>query len=227
LLQLTQNPLITQELEDRKINDWDLNEEYVKILYQEIMDSDIYAKYMNSDTNSYEADKKFIIDLYKNIIAPNDKLYEYIEDVKLTWLDDLPLVNTYLVKQFKKVKKDSLNNFFLPKLFKDNEDKEFTSKLLKKTLLNNEKLLNEIANKTENWDKDRIAHLDSILLQMGISELLYFPSIPTKVTMNEYLEIAKEYSTPKSSIFINGILDKLVKEYTASKTLNKMGRGLL
>ncbi|MCL4148479.1 UNVERIFIED_CONTAM: hypothetical protein GTU68_015215 [Idotea baltica] len=104
---------------------------------------------------------------------------------------------------------------------------DFAKKLLTKTLLNNAKLEKEIEGKTPNWDKDRIADIDSILLKMAICEVLNFPSIPEKVTMNEFLEIAKEYSTPKSSIFINGILDKLLKEYKADGKLNKTGRGLL
>ncbi len=227
LLQLVNNSSLLDEIENRKLNDWDLHTDYVNIIYNEILENDTYQKYMASETPSYDDDKALIIALYKTVIAPNEKLYEYLEDVKLTWLDDLPIVNTFILKLFRKAKTSSANQFFLPLLFKDINDKEFALMLLKKTLLHNEALLNEISGKTLNWDKDRIAHLDSILMQMGISEITYFPSIPTKVTMNEYLEIAKEYSTPKSSIFINGILDKLVKEYASENKLNKIGRGLL
>ena len=112
-------------------------------------------------------------------------------------------------------------------LLKDEEDLKYAKQLLTKTLLKNVELEKEIEGKTPNWDKDRIADIDSILLKMAICELMNFPSIPEKVTINEFLEIAKEYSTPKSSIFINGILDKLVKEYKKEGRLNKMGRGLL
>ena len=112
-------------------------------------------------------------------------------------------------------------------MLKNSEDRDFAVDLFKKTLLNRSKLNEEIAKRTTNWDSERIASLDSILLQMAICEIQKFPSIPTKVTINEYLEVAKEYSTPKSSMFINGILDKIVKEYTAQGTLNKMGRGLM
>lgn len=103
----------------------------------------------------------------------------------------------------------------------------YASTLLSKTLLKDSELADEIEGKTPNWDKDRLADVDGILLKLAICELLYFPSIPERVTINEYLEIAKEYSTPKSSIFINGILDKLVKEYRDTGKLKKAGRGLL
>ena len=111
-------------------------------------------------------------------------------------------------------------------LYKNDDDREFALKLLRKVILNNEKLDNEIDGKTPNWDKDRIADIDMIILKIGIAEFLYFSSIPERATINECLEISKEYSTPKSSSFINGILDKLVKEYTKEGKLNKLGRGL-
>ncbi|RTE53074.1 transcription antitermination factor NusB [Arenibacter aquaticus] len=227
LIQISGNKSLKEELANRKLNNWYLNEEYVRIIYQEVMESDIYATYMSSTQNSYEEDKKLIIDLFREIIAPNEKIYDYFEDDKLTWVDDIPIVNTYLLKHFKKVKESSLPSYFLPELYKDEEDLVYAKRLLTKTLLNNAKLEQEIEGKTPNWDKDRIADIDAILLKMAICELLNFPSIPERVTINEFLEIAKEYSTPKSSIFINGILDKLVKEYKQDGKLKKVGRGLM
>ena len=150
-----------------------------------------------------------------------------MEDRNLTWLDDLPTVNTTILKLLRKAKVNASENYFTPKLYKDSEDKQFAIDLLKKTLLNRTAIGKEIEQKTKNWDPDRIANVDYVLLQMAICELKNFPSIPVKVTINEYLEISKEYSTPKSSIFINGILDKLVKEYEASGELKKVGRGLM
>jgi N utilization substance protein B len=182
---------------------------------------------MSTTTSTFKEDKAFVIDLFTEIIAPNDKLYDYFEDKRLTWLDDLPVVNTAILKILKKVKASSDGKFFTPKLFKDTEDREFGVNLLKKTILNQAKFGEEIGAKTKNWDADRITQIDSILMQMAICEFQKFPSIPVKVTINEYLEIAKEYSTPKSSNFINGILDKIVKGYTEEGTLNKIGRGLM
>ncbi len=227
LLQLSGNTLLRSELTRRKLKNWYLNGEYVKLIYREIVESKMYSEYMLIPNSTYEEDKKLITVLFKEIIAPNEKIYEYFEDDKLTWVDDLPIINTYIVKQFTKAHENQNESFFLPRLLKDDKDMDFAQKLLIKTLLNDAKWEKEIEGKTPNWDKDRIADVDSILLKMAICELLNFPSIPEKVTINEFLEIAKEYSTPKSSIFINGVLDKLVREYKTEGKLKKTGRGLL
>lgn len=213
---------------DRRINDWDLHDDYIKILLEKIKESEMYAKYMRNNVNDFEEDKQLVADIFENIIVPNAKIYEYLEDNKLTWVDDIPLVNTQILKQLKNVRStDDENSFRMPKLYKDMEDKEFALTLFRKTLLNEKELAQQYVDKTPNWDSDRIAEIDTIILKMAICEFLKFPSIPTKVTINEYLEIAKEYSTTKSSIFINGILDNLVKEYQAANKLNKVGRGLM
>lgn len=227
LLQLVENGALKKEISKRKLNNWYLNEEYIKILHKEMVESELYKAYMSATKTDFEKDKNFIIDLYREVIAPNEKIYEYFEDDKLTWVDDIPIVNTFLVKRLKKAKPDTGERFFLPRLLKDEQDMVFAKDLLVKTLLNNAEWEKEIQGKTPNWDKDRIAEIDHILLKMAICEFVHFSSIPEKVTINEYLEIAKEYSTPKSSIFINGILDKLVKEYKSTGKMQKMGRGLL
>lgn len=227
LLQLKNNQLLKETFANKKLDNWYLNEEYVKLIYKDIIDSQMYDDYMKMPHTDFNKDKEFVLALFKEIIAPNEKIYEYFEDDKLTWIDDIPIVNTFILKQFKKAKEAHNESFFLPKLLKDQEDMVFANELLTKTLLKNVALEKEIEGKTPNWDKDRIADIDSILLKMAICELLHFSSIPERVTINEYLEIAKEYSTPKSSIFINGILDKLTREYKAEGKLNKMGRGLL
>lgn len=227
LVQLANNELLKEELKKRKLNNWYLNDEYVRLLYKEMVESDTYTEYMSSTTSSFAEDKEFVSILYKDLVAPNEKIYDYFEDDRLTWVDDFPIVNTFVLKLLKKVKENHHPSYFLPRLLKDEEDMKFAKKLLSKTLLKEAEWTKEIEGKTPNWDKDRIADIDSILLKMAICELLNFPSIPEKVTINEALEIAKEYSTPKSSIFINGILDKLVKEYRTTGKLNKMGRGLL
>jgi len=227
LQQIVSNDLIEKELKRRKLNLWYLHEDYISLLYKEIEGCRIYQAYMREEGNSYEKDREFLIALYKEVIAPNEKVYELLEDDKLTWVDDIPLVNTFIVKKLRKMTADDPKSYMLPSLLKDSEDMEFAKDLLAKTLLRNSDFEKEIVAKTPNWDKDRIAEIDAILLKMAICELLHFTSIPERVTLNEYLEIAKEYSTPKSSIFINGILDKLVREYKANGKLKKTGRGLL
>ena len=227
LLLLKDNIQLKNQLEAHKINHWELDGEYVDVIFKAITASDLYKTYMQTRTSDFKEDKEFIIDIFKDVIAPNDKLYEYIEDKNLTWLDDLPTINTTILKLLRKVKPTTAENHFTPKLYKDIDDRQYAIDLFKKTLLNATSLNKEIELKTQNWDADRIANVDFVLMQMAICELKNFPSIPVKVTINEYLEIAKEYSTPKSSIFINGILDKLVKEYSEAGTLNKIGRGLV
>ncbi len=224
---ISENLQLKNQLEAHRINNWELDGEYVDIIFKAIIKSDLYSEYMKTRVSDFKEDKDFIIDVFKDIIAPNEKLYEYLEDKNLTWLDDLPTVNTTILKLLRKVKVTPPDSYFTPKLYKDVDDKKYAIDLFRKTLLNRSHINKEIKEKTKNWDSERIANVDYVLLQMAISELKHFPSIPVKVTINEYLEIAKEYSTPKSSIFINGILDKLVKEYEANGKLNKIGRGLL
>jgi N utilization substance protein B len=210
----------------KKLDIWSLDDEYPALIWDEIRESDLYADYLNNEEDSYDADKKFLIKLYKEIIAPNDKLYEYFEDHKLTWIDDLPIVNTNIVRFLKHVPKHSKDLRF-PDLFKNEDDHEFALLLLQKTLLNEDEFSQDIVKNTQNWDKDRIADLDYIMMIMACSELTRFSSIPVKVSINEYLEIAKDYSTPKSSNFINGLLDKIVRQYKSENRLNKTGRGLI
>jgi len=209
------------------LNCWHLDDEYVKILWKEIKEGELYKDYMSTSLTSFREDKDFVLDIFKEIIAPNEKLYEYFEDKKLTWIDDIPLVNTAIIKMLRKIKSSHDQHMILPKLYKDLEDKQFAVDIFKKTILNANDFAKEIDQKTPNWDKDRIAELDKAIIKMAICEFIKFPSIPVKVTINEYLEIAKEYSTPKSSIFINGILDKISKEYQENGKLNKVGRGLM
>lgn len=229
LLQLADSNSLSIALEGRKINNWKQNDDYILILLENIKESDLYKKYMHNRVNDFEEDRDFIADLFTEVIAPNEKLYEYLEDNKLTWVDDIPLVNTMIAKQLRQLKpaSEDRETFFVPKLYKDADDKEFVRNLFRKTVLNDAELAKEFIDKTPNWDTERIAEIDAIILKMAICEFLKFPSIPVKVTINEYLEIAKEYSTPKSSIFINGILDNLIKDYQNNNKLVKTGRGLM
>ncbi len=224
---LSENDSLSKALESRKINNWTLNDDYILLLLTDIKNSKLYDNYMRNTTNTFEEDKKFIVDLFSEVIVPNEKLYDYLEDNKLTWIDDIPLVNTHIIKQLSAIKPVEDGNFRVPKLYKDTEDQNFVQELFRKTVLNEQEFSKEYVDKTTNWDVDRIAEIDTIILKMAICELLKFPSIPVKVTLNEYLELAKEYSTPKSSIFINGILDNIVKELNANNRIQKVGRGLM
>lgn len=223
---LSENTELTEALEKRKLKQWYLHEDYVKNVYRKVLESSGYAKY-NAVAGDWDADKNYLLDIFRNIIAPDEKIFEFLEDEGITWVDDIPLVNTFILKRLGKLSSSSPLGYILPPLLKNKEDSDFAITLLQKTLMNADFLDSEVENKTLNWDKERIAEIDGILLKMGIAELLYFPSIPERVTINEYLEIAKEYSTPKSSVFINGILDNIIREYRESGKLKKIGRGLL
>ena len=226
---LAESNSLSIAMADRNINNWKNNDDYILLLLEDIRKSDVYQNYMDSKTTSFEEDRDFVTNLFTEVIAPNEKLYEYLEDYKLTWVDDIPVVNTLIAKQLGQMTpaEEDKETFKVSRLYKDLDDKDFVKDLFRKTVLNNQELAKEFIDKTPNWDTERIAEIDAIILKMAICEFLKFPSIPVKVTINEYLEIAKEYSTPKSSIFINGILDNLIKDYQTNNKLIKTGRGLM
>jgi N utilization substance protein B len=212
-------------LELNSLNNWEDNSEYVKIIFEELQKSDLYKKYLATAEDSFKVDKSFVVDFFKEIIAPNEKLAEYYEDKMISWVDDIPFVNTWVVKTLSKQKANGL--FVLGSLYKDKDDEDFVSNLFRKTVLKQAEYEKDIADKTPNWETDRIAEIDMILIKMAITEFINFPSIPTRVTINEYIEVSKDYSTSKSSYFINGVLDKISKEFIADKKIVKIGRGLI
>jgi N utilization substance protein B len=224
---LKNNSLIEKELKKKKLNIWKLDNEYVEVIFQDLICSDLYKDYLNDDIKSFESDKLFTVKFFKSIVATNEKLYNYLEDRNISWSDDFPVVNTSIVKLINKSKRDSTLDYFIPTLFKDIDDKDFSSELLNLTIKNYKQYNKEIALKTSNWDPERIANLDYVLLNLAICEFLNFKTIPVKVTINEYIELSKDYSTPKSNVFVNGILDALVKDFNKKKLIIKEGRGLL
>ena len=219
------SPEIKEFVSKSKLVDWKENREYVRILLDELTESELYHNYLNSEATGFQEDKNFIVEFFKTIVAPNEKLFDFYESLNLSWVDDFPLVNTTILKGIKQLEKDSF--FELQQLNVKEDDEEFLVELFRKTILHQQEFTDEIDAKTPNWDTERIADMDMILIKMALTEFLYFPSIPTKVTINEYIEIAKDYSTRKSSYFINGVLDKLLKDYNKTGRLNKIGRGLL
>ena len=214
-------------IKERKIKYWELDFEYVKTAFKELMESESFIKYIELENPTINQDREIIIFFFKEIIALSDVFYEYIEDHELTWIDDFPVVNTFLLKMLNKIDPSDFKSLDFPEMNPSEEDPQFAADLLEKVVVKNDELKSELEGRTPNWDSDRIAFIDAILIKMATAELLYFPSIPTKVTMNEYIEISKDYSTPKSNIFINGILDRMIKDFDKKGVLNKTGRGLL
>tara|TARA_B110000003_G_scaffold276303_1_gene322069 strand:+ start:10138 stop:11043 length:906 start_codon:yes stop_codon:yes gene_type:complete len=225
IIKLAKSTSLSLYLEAQNLNNWSKDDEYVKIIWDKLQKSDIFSKYLSIDECSFNLDKKFLIDFYSEIVAPNLKLAEYFEDKNITWVDDIPFVNTWIIKS---LSKQSVNSpFLLGSLYKNQDDQDFVSELFKKVILNHHTFENDIKTHTPNWESDRIADMDMILIKMGACEFLNFPFIPTKVTINEYIEIAKDYSSEKSGYFVNGVLDKLSKEFHKDKKFVKVGRGLL
>jgi N utilization substance protein B len=223
--QIAESISLESYVELNRINNWEEDDEYVKIIFDELQKSDLYKNYLANTLDSPKIDKAFVIDFFKEIIAPNEKLAEYYEDKMISWVDDIPFVNTWVVKTLSKTKLDK--TFVLSTLYKDKDDEDFVSNLFKKTILKHKTYEEDITNKTPNWETDRIADIDMILIKMAITEFTNFPSIPVRVTINEYIEVAKDYSTTKSSYFINGVLDKISKDYMKNKKIIKIGRGLI
>lgn len=224
---IANHPFVDKMIADLKINIWELEFDFIRSLYNEIVTSDLFREYQSLENPSFKSQQKFLVQVFKEIIAPNERLYFYIEDLNMQWVDDLPIINTHFLKQLRKLREEDLSSLNFPKTIEKSEDIQFGIDLYEKVVANEEELQKEFEGKTPNWDQERIATLDNLLIKIALAELIYCQDIPPKVTLNEYLEIAKEYSTPKSNQFINGVLDSLVKEYLENDRLNKQGRGLL
>ena len=217
---------LNQLSENRKIN-WDNDEkrEIYRKIFIEIEKSEVYFEHMNNDEKGFEADRNFLIQLFKAEIANSPLIYDFFEDEDIHWMDDIDLACSMVIKTIKNTKEDT---FDVMPLYKANDDeKAFICTLLKETIKKDAENELMIENLVENWEFERIAKMDVLLLKMAITELQCFETIPTKVSINEYIEISKYYSTPKSNVFINGILDKSVNLLSKENKINKSGRGLI
>ena len=218
--------VLTHQIDLLKIDVFDTHPEYLTSLWKKIISSELFLNYLNKKKPSFEDDKVLILSLFKKIIVLDDKLYEFYEDSEISWINDLPLVNSLVLNALKKIQKLSRKSTLNDKIYKNKEDAEFGVKLIKEVISNKVMLKAEIDKLTSNWDNERIAQIDLILLQMCLAEFLFFESIPVKVSINEYLELAKEYSSPKSNVFINGVMDAVSKQLTKDGRINKNRRGL-
>ena len=225
--QLSENIHLKREINNRKIN-WNNDFELVKKIFKNVKASDHYWKYMFVADDSYKTHQKLILDIFTENIADFELINHIYEEKNLHWGDDIYTVNPMIVKTIESFKEDTTPEFPLMSLYKDREEDEmFVRDLFRQTILRNEEIEKLIGDKTKNWEVERIAMMDVLLMKMAVAEIIHFPSIPVKVTLNEYIEISKIYSTPKSKLFINGILDKLVIDLKSENKLNKIGRGLM
>ena len=226
LKKISNDKFLSNQIDILDIDIFNKHPEYLISLWKKIELSELFSVYLKKEKFSFKDDKSLVFNLFKKIIALDDKLYEFYEDTEISWINDLPLVNSLVLTTFKKIEKLSRKSTVSTKIYKNDKDAKFGVKLIKEVISNKDLLRHEINKFTANWDNERIAQIDLILLQMCLAEFLFFDSIPVKVSINEYLELAKEYSSPKSNIFINGVLDTVSKQLIIEGRIKKNRRGL-
>ena len=196
-------------------------------LLGQIQASELYRAYMDKTSYSFIDDRKFISNLFKEFIAPNEDLHSFLGEKSIYWLDDFAIVNLSVIKTLNSFKEDNMVYKVIMPLFKNEDDKKYAFSLLEKTIVNSKDYKKYIGETASNWDEERISSMDQLLMQMAICELLNFETIPVKVTLNEYIELSKDYSSHKSKVFINGVIDKLAVRFKNEKKIIKLGRGLV
>lgn len=222
IAELRENPTYKSETKNRKVS-WQKERDLVRKFFLEIKKSEDYSKFLLDDKAD---EQEFLLTLIKKHLLDSEALINFLEESNIYWHDDFDFVCHMTIKTIKSFYESSKLDLF--KLYKDEQDdKAFTHDLFSKTILHSEEFAKSISEKTKNWDVDRIAMMDIIILKMALAELITFPGIPVKVTINEYIDISKEFSTPKSKLFVNGVLDKLAQEFMKAGKIVKTGRGLV
>ena len=210
------------DYQDKQKRSWLIDhEEFTKQLLDKIQSSDIYNEYMTKKDTSFEDDREFWRALYKSFINKNVELEDLLEEMSLYWNDDKEIVDTFVLKTINRF--DGINGAdqqLLPE-FKDEDDRTFAVRLLRRSVLNCEEYRHLVSESTRNWDINRVAFMDVVIMQVALAEILSFSNIPVSVSLNEYVEIAKYYSTPKSSSFVNGTLDGIVKKLRKEGKITK------
>jgi N utilization substance protein B len=223
--QISNNHYLEDFAKKKKLS-WRHFPDIIKNLYFFLIKSDLYKEYMSNPGNTYSEDKKLVLKIYSDIIMNDEDLYRNLEDQNIYWIDDIDFIFRMVIKTFKHFREGKENSQLLP-IFQDEEDLEYAKKLLRNSIEKHEENNSLIKNSVKNWELERIAFTDYLLIQMAITEVVEFKSIPVKVTMNEFIEISKIFSTRKSSKFINGILESVFAELKRDKKIIKEGRGLI
>jgi len=226
IAQLRKSTVFNKYVSSKKLS-WVNYSHIPRLLYNKMITWDVYEEYMQEEIHNYQSDKKFLIKLITHLFANSEDLQSNLEEQSIFWNDDMEYISAMVEKTLKKFKAESGENTQLMPLYKNEEDEEFVKILFRKAILNSKKCSELIDKNTTNWEVDRIALMDILVMQLAVTEVLEFPEIPVKVTLNEYIEIAKYYCTSKSSTFVNGILDNIVKEIRNEGLFNKFGRGLI
>lgn len=224
--QLRANPDLKKYLTNHPLS-WAGHPEIVRKLFGYIGETDLYNSYMNSAETGYQSDRKFLERVYSDIILNFEDLYLNLEEQSIFWADDVDFIIKMIIKTIRKFSPENKGGGALMPMFKEKDDLGYTKKLLRKTIINEKDSQELIRMAVSNWELDRIAFIDGLILQLAISEVIEFPTVPVKVTINEFIEIAKLYSTQKSSQFINGILDSVIATLREEGRIVKKGRGLV
>jgi N utilization substance protein B len=206
---------------------WINNPEVVKNIYNSLREKKYFQDYLGKETCTYNDDKDLLLNIIEDCFPTMAPLELVLEEISIFWNDDIDFILNMVHKTIKSFKETDGSEKKLMPLYKNDDDLDFTKKLFRKTYLNFEEYNELIKKHSQNWDFDRIAIMDILIMRMALAEILEFPSIPVKVSLNEYIEIAKDYSTTNSNTFINGILDNIVKDLKNTKRIAKTGRGLI
>ncbi len=209
-IQLEGNKMLNDFMETQKRN-WDDEPEFLKKIYTQIAESQIYKDYMASEEDNYQADRELWRKLYRTLIENNSDLDSLLEEQSLYWNDDKEIVDTFVLKTIKRFEEKNRSTQELLPEYDSDEDKEYARKLFRATIMNADEYQHFMSEASQNWDFSRLAYMDIVIMQIAIAEMLTFPSIPVSVTINEYVEIAKLYSTPRSGGYINGMLDTIAR----------------
>lgn len=227
LAKLSNNNMLRREANVRKLT-WGDQPELIKKIYNRITDSEEYAAFINNGDNSYAGGQNFVKTVFKKYVVTEEMLPFIFEEKSIFWVDDMDFINSMVVKTLGMIGEDADDNTPLLPLIKDPEDDmKFMKDLFHKTIIHEKEYDQLIAPKLQNWEMERVAFMDVLLMKMAICEILNFPTIPVKVSMNEYIDISKDYSTPQSKVFINGILDKILADLKRENKIQKTGRGLM
>ncbi len=228
IARLSENPSLKKITEHRRIN-WTNNQEIPKRIFKKFKSGAAYNSYLDDKENTFEQDKSIILSLLKKFIYTHRPLFDYYEESSIYWVNDFEQVTFVLIKILQSFTEEMAAKYrFIDSNDNDLQEEIFFAKsLFEKTVHKHDEYNELIASYTKNWEIERVAMIDSIIMKMAICELFEFPSIPVKVTLNEYIEIVKIFSTPKSSIFINGVLDKIVEDLKKTDKIRKIGRGLI
>ncbi len=218
---------ILEKLSHERLISWSGNREISHMLYNKLVLWGPYNDYVNSNTSGTNEERKFLMNMLTEFLLASEDLLSHLEDRSIYWNDDLEFAVIMIEKTLKKIKDKNSELSSLMPLFKNEDDEKFALILLRKALMSNKSMRDLIDKHTTNWEIERIALMDILIMQLALAEIMVFPEIPVKVTLNEYIEISKYYSTSKSSTFINGILDKVVREMRESNMFEKSGRGLI